>query len=123
MYQNGLEQAAALLKSLAQNHAFGDGNKRTAITACLYFLYRCGYWRHGQGLLSDKEAQGLEQLTLMIAQENILLQAGSLPSHLEIPDIAKALDTILGSSRNRRPRLSRRLTEAFHGIFSLFSAG
>ena len=37
-YETGLEQAAALLESLVLNHAFEDGNKRTALAACLYFL-------------------------------------------------------------------------------------
>jgi death-on-curing protein len=32
------EQAAALLHSLATNHPFGDGNKRTAFTAADVFL-------------------------------------------------------------------------------------
>lgn len=119
MYQSGIEQAAALYESLVQNHAFEDGNKRTAITACLYFLYRCGYWDHGEGLLTDKEAQELEQLTLMVAQENILLQTGTLPARLEIPDLARAIDDILGSSRHRRPRLSRRISGAFRSLFKL----
>lgn len=34
MYSTGMEQAAALLHSLAQNHAFEDGNKRTALMSC-----------------------------------------------------------------------------------------
>ena len=122
VYQNGLEQAAALLKSLAQNHAFEDGNKRTAITACLFFLYRCGYWTHGEGLLTAKEAQGLEQLTLKAAQENLLLQTGELQTSIEIPELANGLDAILKSSRNRRPRKSRRLSQAFRGILTLFGA-
>jgi death-on-curing family protein len=120
MYNSGLEQAAALFKSLAQNHAFEDGNKRTAITVCLYFLFRCGYWTHGEGLLTDKEAQELERLTLLVAQETILLHTGALPARLEIPDLARAIDDILGSSRGRRPRLSRRLSQAFRGIYRLF---
>lgn len=37
------EQAAALLRSLTKNHAFVDGNKRTAILATLTFLDINGY--------------------------------------------------------------------------------
>lgn len=37
-------KAAALLHSLARNHAFIDGNKRTALTAVVVF-YRLNAWR------------------------------------------------------------------------------
>ena len=37
-------KAAALLQSLARNHALVDGNKRTAWTACLTFLAINGQW-------------------------------------------------------------------------------
>ena len=36
-------KAAALLKSLAQNHGFVDGNKRTALLVTLLMIERCGY--------------------------------------------------------------------------------
>ena len=38
-----IELAAAYLFGLARNHAFLDGNKRTAIVACGVFLLRNGY--------------------------------------------------------------------------------
>ena len=38
-----IEQAAAPCQSLAQNHPFIDGNKRTAITAAAVFLRLNGY--------------------------------------------------------------------------------
>src|SRR5579885_391896 len=44
LYQTGLLQAGALLYSLIQNHPFYDGNKRTAVMVCIFFLQRCGYW-------------------------------------------------------------------------------
>lgn len=37
-------KAAALLHSLARNHALIDGNKRLAWTACLTFLAINGHW-------------------------------------------------------------------------------
>ncbi|MBS0618275.1 MAG: type II toxin-antitoxin system death-on-curing family toxin [Spirochaetes bacterium] len=37
-YETLLDQAAALLQSLALNHAFGDGNKRIALSAPFIFL-------------------------------------------------------------------------------------
>jgi death-on-curing protein len=37
-YTNAVEEAAALWESLAQNHPFLDGNKRTAFAAMVTFL-------------------------------------------------------------------------------------
>lgn len=37
-------KAAALMQSLARNHALVDGNKRLAWTACLTFLAINGQW-------------------------------------------------------------------------------
>lgn len=38
LFSDPLEIAAAYLFYLCRNHAFVDGNKRTALTACLVFL-------------------------------------------------------------------------------------
>jgi death-on-curing protein len=43
-YKDVIEQAAALLESLSQNHPFVDGNKRTAIAVTAGFLHING-WR------------------------------------------------------------------------------
>lgn len=43
-YQDLHLKAAALLHSLARNHALVDGNKRLAWTACLTFLAINGQW-------------------------------------------------------------------------------
>lgn len=43
-YPDTHEQAAALLESLVKNHAFQDGNKRTALISTLLFLAMNG-WR------------------------------------------------------------------------------
>lgn len=42
-YQTVPEKAAALFHSLARNHAFVDGNKRTSTVALLLFLTLNGY--------------------------------------------------------------------------------
>jgi len=42
-YPTLLEKAAALLHSLVKNHAFVDGNKRTAVVATIYFLEVNGF--------------------------------------------------------------------------------
>jgi len=42
-YSDTIEQAAALLESLSQNHPFVDGNKRTAIAVAAAFLHVNGY--------------------------------------------------------------------------------
>jgi death on curing protein len=42
-YRDVIEQAAALLESLSQNHPFIDGNKRTAIAVTAAFLRVNGF--------------------------------------------------------------------------------
>ena len=42
-YADEIEEAAALLESLASNHPFVDGNKRTALIAAELFLNGCGW--------------------------------------------------------------------------------
>ena len=42
-YEDLIQQAAALLESLSQNHPFLDGNKRTAIAVAAAFLRVNGY--------------------------------------------------------------------------------
>jgi prophage maintenance system killer protein len=118
-YQSGLEQAAALFESLVLNHAFEDGNKRTALVTCLYFLDCCGFWRN-MAHVSDKEAHELESLTLLLANERRLVQEGALDSLLDISAIAAELDRILGPSKNRRPRPNRLLSGAYRRIGELF---
>lgn len=46
--------AAALLHSLVKNHPFDDGNKRTAYTSTMRFLYKNGY------NLKNKHKEGIE---------------------------------------------------------------
>jgi death on curing protein len=43
-YNNLFEEAAALMDSLANNHCFNDGNKRTAFISTDTFLRRHGFY-------------------------------------------------------------------------------
>lgn len=61
LYPGLFSKAAALLESLIGNHAFVDGNKRTAITAAGLFLRLNGY-----RMTADN--QQLEKFTLQCAQ-------------------------------------------------------
>jgi death on curing protein len=61
LYPNLFLKAAALMESLVGNHAFVDGNKRTAITSAGLFLSINGY-----RLTADN--QQLEAFTLQCAQ-------------------------------------------------------
>lgn len=51
-YADALEEAAALMESLAMNHPFLDGNKRIAVTAPFVFLMANGF----SATLDDTEA-------------------------------------------------------------------
>lgn len=67
LYPDLFSKAAALLESLAGNHAFTDGNKRTAITAAGLILMSNGY-----RLTADN--QQLEAFTLQCAQRLVSLE-------------------------------------------------
>lgn len=54
-YQNIFEEAAALLESLANNHGFVDGNKRTAFVSTDTFLRWNGFYL-------DVEPMGAQRL-------------------------------------------------------------
>jgi death-on-curing protein len=67
LYPDLFAKAAALLQSLIGNHAFVDGNKRTAITSTGLFLQLNGY----RLVASNDE---LEAFTLQCAQKLIALE-------------------------------------------------
>jgi len=73
LYPDLFLKAAALLDSLANNHPFLDGNKRTGISAAALFLQANG-WRVTAG------NAGLVEFTLQVAF-----------SHPELPVLAKWL--------------------------------
>jgi len=64
LYPDLYSKAAALLESLIGNHAFVDGNKRTAITSAGLFLHINGYHLKASN-------QELESFTLQCAQHRI----------------------------------------------------
>ena len=68
LYPSLYEKAAALMESLALNHPFVDGNKRTAITAASLFLLR-----NGQRIVADNAT--LERFTLSVVIERPGLDA------------------------------------------------
>lgn len=68
-------KAAALLHSLAANHAFVDGNKRTAINSAIVFLDL-----NGHPLTTPADADKMVNLTLAAAQ-----------SRMELDEIAAGL--------------------------------
>ena len=66
LYPDLFTQAAALLDSLARNHPFVDGNKRTAIAAVALFL-RC----NGHVLTATND--GVLTFTLSVARGEVTL--------------------------------------------------
>jgi death-on-curing protein len=66
MLHDAVEMAAAYLFYLCSNHPFVDGNKRTALAACLVFLSE-------NGLLPEEELEtdAWEELTLDVAAGRI----------------------------------------------------
>lgn len=62
LLEDPVEVAAAYLFYLCRNHPFLDGNKRTALAACLVFLSE-------NGLLPDEslDVEDWEELTLAVA--------------------------------------------------------
>ena len=59
LYPDLFQKTAALMESLAQNHPFVDGNKRTAITAAAMFLLK-----NGRSLQTTNEE--LERFTFQV---------------------------------------------------------
>ncbi|MFM8680734.1 MAG: type II toxin-antitoxin system death-on-curing family toxin, partial [Alphaproteobacteria bacterium] len=64
-----VEVAAAYLFYICRNHPFVDGNKRTALAACLVFMERNGLLGTGDAGLGDIDAW--EALVLDVAASRI----------------------------------------------------
>lgn len=54
-YPSIFDKATALFESLAKNHPFHNGNKRTAFTCMVYFLYQNNYYFR----MDQKQAEDL----------------------------------------------------------------
>jgi death-on-curing protein len=63
LYPNLFLKVAALMESLAQNHPFVDGNKRTAIIASALFLQK-------NGRLLQTSNKEMEQFTMHVVQNH-----------------------------------------------------
>jgi death-on-curing protein len=61
-------KAAALVQSLATNHGFVDGNKRTAFLIADLFLNRSGYVLHG---VRKSGLHELEDLILAVVEQHL----------------------------------------------------
>jgi death-on-curing protein len=87
------EKAAALLHSLARNHPFTDGNKRTAVVGALFLLAI-----NGEGVVWD-QAEALERIAAVAegrADWHALagwLRTAPIPAALE-PDAARDTELI-----------------------------
>ncbi len=68
------DKAAVLFRGIARNHAFIDGNKRTALVATDVFL-------RGNGRALNVDTEELVTLTLDVAQ-----------GHISVPELAETLD-------------------------------
>ena len=80
LVQDPLEIAAAYLFHLCQNHPFNDGNKRTALAACLVFLAQNGLFDQSTHLDVD-------------LWENLVLQVAS--SQMGKKDLAQEMRNLL----------------------------
>lgn len=78
LYETVFEKAGALFESLIMNHPFVDGNKRTAVTLAIRFLYKNGY-------IFKAEKGEIEQFTVSVVTEKLSIQdiAAWLGSHVE----------------------------------------
>lgn len=79
-YPDLFEKAAALLHSLARNHAFQDGNRRVAWTATVVFLRV-----NGHPMIQPLDVDKAERLALEIARGLV-----------DVPRIAAELRTFVG---------------------------
>jgi death-on-curing protein len=64
VYTDMIEMAAAYLFFLCRNHPFVDGNKRTALGACIIFLRL-------NGIEPQPDGQSWEDLTLEVAASRL----------------------------------------------------
>jgi death-on-curing protein len=85
---------AVLLDSLARNHAFADGNKRTALLTMI-FTYRINGVSLDASLLTNEE---FEELVLWVVKEEP-----------EIPQISARLTELVERHKSSKPTLRKLL--------------
>jgi death on curing protein len=81
-YNNIAEEAAALMESLANNHAFHDGNKRAAFAATDTFLEMNGYYlevdaRQSEQFIREGIARGQFRFSIILSWINANLRPTS----------------------------------------------
>lgn len=62
-YKTNIDKAATVFYGLVKNHAFHDGNKRTALLSLLFFLYKIGR-------VPTEKQKDFEKLTEVVASDN-----------------------------------------------------
>ncbi len=82
LHSDIFEMAAAYLYGICQNHAFVDGNKRTAAVTAMFFL-------HQNGVEVEPRPEEYERLVLGVAK-----------GHVEKADVAAFLRRVPDSSRD-----------------------
>ena len=90
LLEDGIEIGAAYLFYLCSNHPFVDGNKRTALAACLVFLRANGLPELD---LPGKDIDNWERLVLDVAN-----------STLDRDATTARLRKLLPSTRKRKPK-------------------
>ncbi len=95
LMKNGWEIAAACLFYLCRNHAFVDGNKRTALASCLVFL-------ESSGLLRDPGVPARD----VDAWEALVLDVAA--SQLDREQTTARLRRLAAARREPRPRKKKR---------------
>lgn len=86
LYPSLFDKAAALLQSLLKNHAFVDGNKRTALTSAGIFLRKNGY-----KLVNNHR----EEVEFAIRVDNGNLTVAQISKWLKIHSVKTAMNKIL----------------------------
>ena len=78
MYSDIFDKAAALLQSLLKNHAFTDGNKRTALSSAAIFLRLNGYKLKNNhldevefGVAVDNQHLSIEQISKWLKEHSV----------------------------------------------------
>ena len=64
LYPTVFDKAAAIAWHIATKHVFHDGNKRTAMACCEWFLARNGYWM-------DFSRESAKRMSLRIVNKQV----------------------------------------------------
>lgn len=78
LYPGIFDKAAALLEALVQNHPFTDGNKRTAYTCTVLFMYLNGW-----DILSPQELGDSQQAQFVVQVAEHTLTFEQIAQQLE----------------------------------------